>query len=239
MLALSQPWVLARVDMNPAQHYVVRIELMWGSNSRPSLVLWAWSSCKQNIRSFGTCHLIFIRMDNVLSMEKWISNHLRRGVQMECIVICLVNIWVKLNQIIHIRLFTRELMKLGDVLSSGELTSVAFACWWVLYLWRFIYRLARIRANHLPEIYLRALGRVLTFMLETKSRSAQILKWCGLGSAEDSKEMNINSLIAIAENRTSVVSWWDDRFKPSKVRLAVQCALSLLLVCMACWRCIQ
>jgi len=183
MLALSQPWVLARVDMNPAQHYVVRIELMWGSNSRPSLVLWAWSSCKQNIRSFGTCHLIFIRMDNVLSMEKWISNHLRRGVQMECIVICLVNIWVKLNQIIHIRLFTRELMKLGDVLSSGELTSVAFAVlmsegsrnlFVATDLEDIISRLAIIRANYLHNIYLRVLGRVLTFLLETKSRSAQV-----------------------------------------------------------------
>ena len=155
--------------------------------------------------------------------------------------ICLLNIRVKLNQVIHIRLSARELMKLGDTLSSGELpgqTSSRF-CHADEYLWPFISRLARIRANHLPEIYLCALGRVLTFMLETKSRSAQIWKWCGLGSAEDSKEMNINSLIAIAENRTSVVSWWDDRFKPFKVRLAVQCALSLLLVCMACWRCIQ
>ena len=122
--------------------------------------------------------------------------------------ICLLNIRVK----IHIRLSARELMKLEDTLPSGELpgqTSSRF-CHADEYLWPFLSCLARIRANHLPEIYLCALGRVLTFMLETKSRSAQIWKWCGLGSAEDSKEMNINSLIAIAENRTSVVSWWYD-----------------------------
>lgn len=74
-------------------------------------------------------------------------------------------------------------MKLGDVLSSGELTSVAFAVlmsegsrnlFVATDLEDIISRLAIIRANYLHNIYLRVLGRVLTFLLETKSRSAQV-----------------------------------------------------------------
>jgi hypothetical protein len=74
-------------------------------------------------------------------------------------------------------------MKLGDVPSSGELTGVAFAvlmsegsCNLLVAadLEDIISRLEIIRANYLHNIYLRVLGRVLTFLLETKSRSAQV-----------------------------------------------------------------
>jgi len=126
--------------------------------------------------------------------------------------IYLLNIRVKLNQVIHIILSARELMKLGDTLSSGELpgqTSSRF-CHADEYLWPFISRLTRIRANHLPEIYLRVLGRVLTFMLETKSRSAEVWKWGGLSSAEDSNEMNVSSLM------------WDDSRKSNVSRLLMR-----------------
>jgi hypothetical protein len=76
-------------------------------------------------------------------------------------------------------------MKLGDMSSSGELPRHRL----------FIApRLANIQANHLPEIYLCVLGRVLTYVGNKVSKGSTMTVG-GLGSAKDSTESHFSILM--------------------------------------------